>query len=156
MAGSRNYGVFDGDGGSQLAYARAITDGATFAWIADVFVAPEARGRGVGKLIMAGIIDDLEPLGLSGQHSSPKMHTASTNSSGSSNSPTRVLDAPMGPRIRTEPQIDRRGSRCERPPDGPPHEWRIVDDAIGRDHPNADRQGREITGPRPLRDPLPI
>ena len=64
MAGSRNYGVFDGDGGPQLGYARAITDGATFAWIADVFVTPEARGRGVGKLIMAGIIDDLEPLGL--------------------------------------------------------------------------------------------
>jgi len=64
MAGSRNYGVFDGESGPQLAYARAITDGATFAWIADVFVAPEARGRGVGKLIMQGIIDDLEPLGL--------------------------------------------------------------------------------------------
>src|SRR6187549_3685621 len=64
MAGSRNYGVFDGAGGQQLAYARAITDGATFAWIADVFVDPDARGRGVGKLIMQGIIDDLEPLGL--------------------------------------------------------------------------------------------
>jgi GNAT superfamily N-acetyltransferase len=64
MAGSRNYGVFDGVGGPQLAYARAITDGATFAWTADVFVAAEVRGRGVGKRIMAGIIDDLEPLGL--------------------------------------------------------------------------------------------
>jgi GNAT superfamily N-acetyltransferase len=64
MAGSRNYGVFDAVAGQQLAYARAITDGATFAWIADVFVDPTARGRGVGKRIMAGIIDDLEPLGL--------------------------------------------------------------------------------------------
>jgi GNAT superfamily N-acetyltransferase len=64
MAGSRNYGVFDAITGQQLAYARAITDGATFAWIADVFVDPTARGRGVGKRIMAGIIDDLEPLGL--------------------------------------------------------------------------------------------
>jgi GNAT superfamily N-acetyltransferase len=64
MAGSRNYGVFDAITGQQLAYARAITDGATFAWIADVFVDPIARGRGVGKRIMAGIIDDLEPLGL--------------------------------------------------------------------------------------------
>ncbi len=63
MAGSRNYGVFDDDG-QQLAYARAITDGATFAWIADVFVDPSARGRGVGKRIMRGIIADLEPLGL--------------------------------------------------------------------------------------------
>lgn len=64
MAGSRNYGVFDAITGQQLAYARAITDGATFAWIADVFVDPIARGRGIGKRIMAGIIDDLEPLGL--------------------------------------------------------------------------------------------
>jgi len=64
MAGSRNYGVFDVTSGTQVAYARAITDGATFAWIADVFVARGARGRGAGKLIMAGIIGDLEPLGL--------------------------------------------------------------------------------------------
>lgn len=64
MAGSRNYGVFDAETGDQLAYARVITDGATFAWIADVFVDPTARGRGVGKRIMAGIMDDLEPLGL--------------------------------------------------------------------------------------------
>lgn len=64
MAGSRNYGVFDAGTGEQLAYARAITDGATFAWIADVFVEPSARGRGVGIRIMQGIVDDLEPLGL--------------------------------------------------------------------------------------------
>ncbi|MFG6492874.1 GNAT family N-acetyltransferase [Microbacterium sp. P03] len=64
MAGSRNYGVFDAETGEQLGYARAITDGATFAWIADVFVDPTARGRGVGKRIMQGVIGDLEPLGL--------------------------------------------------------------------------------------------
>lgn len=64
MAGSRNYGVFDGRSGEQLAYARAITDGVTFAWIADVFVDPAARGRGVGKRIMAGIVADLEPMGI--------------------------------------------------------------------------------------------
>ncbi len=64
MAGSRNYGIFDGVGGAQLGYARAITDGTTFAWIADVFVATEARGRGVGVRLMQGIVDDLEPLGL--------------------------------------------------------------------------------------------
>ena len=64
MAGSRNYGVLDAATGELLGYARAITDGATFAWIADVYVAPEARGRGVGKRIMQGIVDDLAPLGL--------------------------------------------------------------------------------------------
>lgn len=64
MAGSRNYGVFAAATGEQLAYARAITDAATFAWIADVFVDTAARGRGVGKRIMAEIVADLEPLGL--------------------------------------------------------------------------------------------
>ena len=64
MAGSRNYGVFDADSGEQLGYARAITDGVTFAWVADVFVDSGARGRGVGVRLMEGIMADLEPLGL--------------------------------------------------------------------------------------------
>ncbi|WP_332873166.1 GNAT family N-acetyltransferase [Curtobacterium sp. YC1] len=41
-----------------------VTDGVTFAWLCDVFVAPEVRGRGVGKMLVAAVIDDLEPLGL--------------------------------------------------------------------------------------------
>ncbi|WP_349903644.1 GNAT family N-acetyltransferase [Parafrigoribacterium humi] len=61
---SRNYGVYDDDSGEQLAYARVVTDGVTFAWLCDVFVAPEARGRGIGKVLIAGVIADLEPLGL--------------------------------------------------------------------------------------------
>ena len=64
MAGSRNYREFDAETGDQLGYARATTDGTPFHWIAHVFVDPAARGRGVGKRIMAGIMDDLEPLGL--------------------------------------------------------------------------------------------
>ena len=69
VAGSRNYGVFDGDGaanrgGTQLGYARIITDGATFAWLCDVYVAPDARGRGVGQLLLTGILAELDPLGL--------------------------------------------------------------------------------------------
>ncbi|MCU1526670.1 MAG: GCN5-related N-acetyltransferase [Frondihabitans sp.] len=64
MAGSRNYGVYDTDGGQQLGYARVITDTVTFAWVADVFVAPAARGRGVGVRLMEGVLLDLEPLGL--------------------------------------------------------------------------------------------
>ncbi|WP_338084830.1 GNAT family N-acetyltransferase [Curtobacterium citreum] len=41
-----------------------VTDGVTFAWLCDVFVAPEVRGRGVGKMLVAAVIEDLEPLGL--------------------------------------------------------------------------------------------
>ncbi|PFG18016.1 acetyltransferase (GNAT) family protein [Propionicimonas paludicola] len=62
--GSRNYSVHDQATGAQLGYARVITDGATFAWLCDVIVAPHARGRGVGKRLISGIVDDLEPLGL--------------------------------------------------------------------------------------------
>jgi GNAT superfamily N-acetyltransferase len=62
--GSRNYGVYDEDTGEQVAYARVVTDGVTFAWLCDVFVASEVRGQGVGKMLVAAVIEDLEPLGL--------------------------------------------------------------------------------------------
>lgn len=64
MAGSRNFGVFDAGSGSQLGYARVITDGVTFGWLADVFVTPDARGRGVGKALVAGVVTSLAPLSL--------------------------------------------------------------------------------------------
>ena len=63
MAGSRNYGVFAADG-TQVAYARIITDGATFAWLCDVFVDPSVRGEGVGQLLVGSIVAELEPLNL--------------------------------------------------------------------------------------------
>ena len=62
--GSRNFVVFDETSATQVAYARVITDAATFAWIADVFVAPDWRGRGVSKVLMEGIMAHLEPLAL--------------------------------------------------------------------------------------------
>ncbi|CAN5336255.1 GNAT family N-acetyltransferase [soil metagenome] len=64
VAGSRNYGVYDAASGRQLAFGRVITDCATFAWLCDVFVSPDARGHGVGKALMTGIIADLEPFNL--------------------------------------------------------------------------------------------
>jgi predicted GNAT family acetyltransferase len=62
VAGSWNYGVYAG--GTQVAYARAVTDGATFAWIADVVVHPEHRRQGLGTLLVDGLMADLEALGL--------------------------------------------------------------------------------------------
>ncbi|HMF56800.1 MAG TPA: GNAT family N-acetyltransferase [Pyrinomonadaceae bacterium] len=38
--------------GKQIGFARVVTDYATFAWIADVFVLEEFRGRGLGKWLM--------------------------------------------------------------------------------------------------------
>ncbi|MGH7369084.1 MAG: GNAT family N-acetyltransferase [Candidatus Rokuibacteriota bacterium] len=45
------FGAFDGD--RQVGFARVISDRATFAYVADVFVLPSHRGRGVGRQIMA-------------------------------------------------------------------------------------------------------
>ena len=62
--GSRNFGVYEVDSGRQVAYARVVTDGATFAWLCDVFVAPELRGRGIGVGLVAGVIAEFEPMVL--------------------------------------------------------------------------------------------
>ncbi|MFB9310754.1 GNAT superfamily N-acetyltransferase [Agromyces hippuratus] len=64
VAASRNYGIYDGASGAQLAYARVITDGVTFAWLCDVFVDSEARGRGIGVALIEQVMATLEPLGL--------------------------------------------------------------------------------------------
>src|SRR5919108_4858080 len=36
--------------------ARAVTDRATFAYISDVFVLPEFRGRGIGKQLVGAML----------------------------------------------------------------------------------------------------
>lgn len=61
---SRNYALVDTESGTQVAYARVITDGVTFAWLCDVFVDPDVRGQAVGVALIDGVIADLEPLGL--------------------------------------------------------------------------------------------
>lgn len=43
------------DGARQVGFARVITDYATFAYVADVFVVPSHRGRGISKAIMDAI-----------------------------------------------------------------------------------------------------
>ena len=41
--------------GRQIGFARAVTDRATFAWLADVFIVEEERGKGFSKRFLAGI-----------------------------------------------------------------------------------------------------
>jgi GNAT superfamily N-acetyltransferase len=36
----------------QIGFARVVTDFATFSWIADVMIAPQFRGQGLGKFLM--------------------------------------------------------------------------------------------------------
>ncbi len=64
IEGSRNFGIYDDEAGRQVAYARVVTDGATFAWLCDVFVDPDHRGEGIGTALVDGVIAHLEPLGL--------------------------------------------------------------------------------------------
>jgi len=56
------FGVYAGD--RQIAFARVVTDRAVFAYLADVFVVPELRGRGVSKELMRAILNhaDLQNL----------------------------------------------------------------------------------------------
>lgn len=51
-------------GGEQAGYARAVTDAATFAWIADVFVLEPHRGRGLGVWLMRTLLEHPDLQGL--------------------------------------------------------------------------------------------
>ena len=64
IAGSLNFGVYDTASGEQVAYARVITDRATFAWLADVFIDPGSQGLGLGKGLVEAIMahPDLQAL----------------------------------------------------------------------------------------------
>jgi GNAT superfamily N-acetyltransferase len=45
--------------GAQVAFARAVTDGTTFAWLCDVYVEPAHRGRGLATWLAAAAVEDL-------------------------------------------------------------------------------------------------
>ena len=50
--------------GAQVAFARVVTDRSTFAYLADVYVHEEHRGRGLSKRMMDAIISHPELQGL--------------------------------------------------------------------------------------------
>ncbi|MFV2118909.1 GNAT family N-acetyltransferase [Streptomyces sp. Act-28] len=62
--GSLNFGAYEEGSGSLVAYARVVTDLATFAWLCDVYVCPAARGGGLGTALVAAVRDHLAPYGL--------------------------------------------------------------------------------------------
>lgn len=59
---SLNFGLYKNN--QQVGFARVVTDRATFAWIADVFVLPEERGRGLSKWLMEVILTHPELQGF--------------------------------------------------------------------------------------------
>ncbi|MEQ4303769.1 GNAT family N-acetyltransferase [Plantactinospora sp. B6F1] len=64
IEGSTVYGVYAPDDRRQVAFARVVTDGATFGWLCDVYVDPAARGRGLGRWIVRTVREDLDRRGL--------------------------------------------------------------------------------------------
>ena len=46
--------------GEQVGFARVVTDYACFAYVADVIVWPERRGLGIGKKLIAALLDHPE------------------------------------------------------------------------------------------------
>ena len=63
IARSHPLGAYDGTG-AQVGFARAITDHATFAWIADVWIDAPARGQGLGRRMVRWFLDHPEFAGL--------------------------------------------------------------------------------------------
>jgi GNAT superfamily N-acetyltransferase len=56
IANSLCFGVYESD--EQVGFARVITDYATFAYLADVFVIESYQGRGLSKFLMECIVND--------------------------------------------------------------------------------------------------
>ncbi|HEY4917166.1 MAG TPA: GNAT family N-acetyltransferase [Solirubrobacteraceae bacterium] len=52
---TRVVGLYDGD--QQIGFARAVSDGVTVAYLADVYVLPAYRGRGLGLSLVREIVE---------------------------------------------------------------------------------------------------
>ena len=63
IAGSLCLGMYAPDGG-QAGFGRAVTDGATYAWVADVFVLEAHRGSGLGVWLVETLLDHPRMQGL--------------------------------------------------------------------------------------------
>ena len=55
LENSLNFGLYKDT--EQIGFARVVTDYCTFAWLADVYVVNEYRGRGLSKWLMEVVLD---------------------------------------------------------------------------------------------------
>ncbi len=55
---SRVVGVYTGD--ALVGFCRAVTDGVSFAYLADVYVLPEHRGRGLGIELVKEMVEQAQ------------------------------------------------------------------------------------------------
>ena len=65
VAASIPFGVYDtSHGRRQVGFSRVVSDRATFAYIADVFIIEPCRGRGLSKLMMRCLLEHPDLQGL--------------------------------------------------------------------------------------------
>lgn len=62
LQGSLCFGLYEDE--TQVGFARCVTDRATYAYLADVFVLPTHRGRGLSKWLMECIVSHPDLQGL--------------------------------------------------------------------------------------------
>jgi GNAT superfamily N-acetyltransferase len=53
----RVVGAYEASTGAMVGFARAISDGVALAYLADVFVLPEHRGAGLGRRLVAEMVE---------------------------------------------------------------------------------------------------
>ena len=56
IANSLCFGLYERASGRQVGLSRVVTDHATFAYLCDVYVLEEHRGRGLGKFMMRAVM----------------------------------------------------------------------------------------------------
>jgi GNAT superfamily N-acetyltransferase len=62
LAGSLCFGLYEGE--RQVGFARAITDRATYAYLADVYVLEAYRGQGLGESLIETVVSHPDLQGL--------------------------------------------------------------------------------------------
>jgi GNAT superfamily N-acetyltransferase len=62
IAGALNFGLYRD--GAQVGLARVVSDKATFAWLADVYVLAGHRGHGLGHRLVRAVLDHPDLQGL--------------------------------------------------------------------------------------------
>ena len=62
IAGSLNLGLYRN--GVQVGLTRVVSDKATFAWVTDVYVLPDHRGRRLGHCLVQAVLDHPDLQGL--------------------------------------------------------------------------------------------
>lgn len=56
ISSSLCFGLYDNVQKKQIGFARVVTDTATFAWLCDVYIEPESRGKGLSKWLMECVV----------------------------------------------------------------------------------------------------